>query len=141
MSVPWEDPAPAPVAPALTGPPAGEGLAARISAAQSHDDLLEAGKAVAMALLEQRDGVDTDVAARLTQLLTEMRQSVKGRSLEPKETLEAVLPVTEEAAPLVEAFEGIESDERRARILVQVQAELEADKRERPTLDTGGEGA
>jgi hypothetical protein len=135
----WDDPAPPPSPAAAssgkTDAEAGE-LVALIQSAQSHDDLLAAGKAVAIELLKA--GVDEKVAARLTQLLTEMRQSVKGRALEPKDNVEAVLPVTEEAAPLVEAFEAITDDEERARVLAAVLAAAEADRSKRPSLDTGG---
>lgn len=138
----WDDPPPPP-APARSAKAdadegRGEDLAQLVRGAQTHDDLLAAGKAVALQVI---DGMDPDVAARLTQLLTEMRQSVKGRALEPKEVAEAVLPVTEEAAPLLEAFEGITDDERRARVLEWVQEQAEEDRRARPSLDTGGAAA
>lgn len=144
MADSWDDPATVPSVPA---PPPRDGsrdeeageLVGLIQAAQTHDDLLAAGKAVALELL---NGLDEKVAARLTGLLTEMRQSVKGRAQEPKDVVEAVLPVTEEARPLVEAFEGIADDERRAQVLAWVLERAEEDRRERPSLDTGGaEGA
>jgi hypothetical protein len=137
----WDDPAPppAPVAAPPPRPDEDDGLAARVRGAQTHDDLLAAGKAIALELL--RGGIDEDMADSLKQLLTEMRQSVKGRALEPKEVVENVLPVTEEAAPLVEAFEAITDDDTRARLLELVQAAVEEDRRRRPALDTGGAAA
>lgn len=136
MADSWDDP-PAPVAaPKAERPESESELTALVRAAQSHDDLLAAGKQLAVDLAEGR--VDPDVAARLTNLLTEMRQSVKGRALEPKEDVESVLPVTEEAAPLVEAFEAITDDDERVRVLEMVQAAAEADRAKRPSLDTGG---
>jgi hypothetical protein len=139
----WDDP-PAPVAPvpvARVPVSGGDDLEDLVRAAQTHDDLLGAGKAVALRMLA--GGMDPDVAAQLKHLLTEMRQSVKGRALEPKDAVEAILPVTEESAPLVEAFEGIVDDERRDAVLAYVLDQAEQDKAARPTLDTGGaeEGA
>lgn len=134
IAEPWDDPAPAPAPKA----PVSEDLAELIRAAQTHEDLLAAVKAVA---LEAMGGMDPEVGRLLVQLAAEMRQSVKGKATDPKDSIDAVLPITDEAEPLVEAFEGIEDDERRARVLEWVQAQAEEDRRKRPSLDTGGAGA
>jgi hypothetical protein len=131
----WEGPATAPAAQSKFVSEGGSDLAELVRNAQTHDDLLAAGKAVALQLLE---GLDPERAGALKSLLTEMRQSVKGRVLEPKEVVESILPCTDEAFPLVEAFEGIEDDDARAEVLAFAQERLEADRMKRPSLDTGG---
>lgn len=131
IAEPWDDPAPV----AAPKAPVSEDLAELIRAAQTHEDLLAAVKAVA---LEAMGGMDPEVGRLLVQLAAEMRQSVKGKATDPKDSIDAVLPITDESEPLVEAFEGIEDDERRLRVLEWVQAQAEEDRRKRPSLDTGG---
>lgn len=112
-------------------------LGEQIERADTYDDLLRAGKAVAVAVLNGQ--VDAVVGEKLSKMMAEMRHVLKARASEPPEQVDEILPCTDEARPLLEAFEGIIDDDRRGRVLAYAQREAEVDALENPTVDTGGQ--
>lgn len=133
---PWDVPTESEARSAEPEPGESLDLAAQIQTADGYDDLLSAGRSLSLAVLTGK--VDPDVAGALTKLLAEMRQSVRGRASEPPESVDVVLPCTDESRPLVEAFESIIDDARRGRVLAFALREAEQDALEHPNVNTGG---
>lgn len=70
-------------------------------------------------------------------LLGEARHGLKDkREVEGEDDQEQLLIVTQEGHDLLDLFEGIVSDERRAAVLEHIRAEAEADLAENPNTDT-----
>lgn len=109
-----------------------EALAAAILAARSHDDLQALAQRIAAAVASAT--MEPRAANALSTLLKEARsnqmQVVKAQPdvVDPDRTLLA----GPEAYELVEAFEGIVSDERREAVLRYVRSQAEVDRAEQP---------
>ena len=109
-------------------------LAETIRGASTHDDMLAISREVCA--LIGSGGLSPTRGRAIQALLGEMRRSLKehldsGGGEEP----ERLMLLSEEGARLVEDFEAIVSDERRARVLEQVAREREVDEEENPNLD------
>jgi excisionase family DNA binding protein len=110
-------------------------LGDRIRAAQTHRDLAVISKEVGALL-----GTGTLHPSRgraIQALLAEARHNLREhRQVEGDEEPQRLLLVSEEGAELLEAFEWIVSEERRARVLALTKAEAEEDAAEDPHVDT-----
>lgn len=111
-------------------------LAERIRDAESREELLAMSREVGALVASGR--LLPDRARALREVLAESRQLVREvEAARGSSQLERGLVCTDEVVPLVVAFEGIESPERRARVLRLVDAIAEEDRLERPVVDTG----
>jgi hypothetical protein len=137
---------PAPAPPPSPGAPTAEQLAGLVACVDSHEKSLDATRevmrAIALGMTCPACGgdyaIDQKAARLLIDGLGEARQAIKGAALEGGEEIESFLPCTDEAFPLVEAFEGIEDDAARASVLAFAIEQLALDRARRPSLDTGG---
>ncbi len=113
-------------------------LGARIRAAKSHDDMLTISSEVCALV---GTGALSPARGRTIQgLLAEMRHSLKQhRDTEVDEEAERFVLLTDDGLQLVEAFESIVSDERRALVLAHVRAARAQDESEQPDLDLAAE--
>lgn len=109
-------------------------LAETIRGASTHDDMLAISREVCALI---GSGALSPTRGRAIQgLLGEMRRSLKeqlgaGDGEEP----ERIVLLSEEGTRLVEDFEAIVSDERRARVLEHMAAERAIDEEENPNVD------
>lgn len=109
-------------------------LASRIRGAKTHDDMLAISSEVCALV---GSGSLSPVRGRTIQgLLAEMRHSLKEhRDTEVDEDTERFVPLTNDGARLVEDFEAIVSDERRAALLDHVREQRALDEAEHPNVD------
>lgn len=109
------------------------GLGEKIRAAQTHADLLEYTKQVIDLV---GSGAMTPERGRTLQgLVTTAGRHMKARHAEGAGAPERILLTTEEGWSLLEAFEGIVSDARRARLVELVLAAAAEDAEENPNAD------
>lgn len=120
LVAPWVE-APAPAAPAQEEAP-GAQLAARIRAAKTELELAEVANEAAAQLPEGT--LEPGVSRALCDLIREQRRCLADAARRPRDDSTAFLAATKEVVPLIEIFEAIESDERRARALEQATALL-----------------
>lgn len=115
-------------------------LGARIRAAKTHDDMLTISSEVCALV---GTGSLSPARGRTIQgLLAEMRHSLKQhRDNEVDEDAEQFVPLTEQGIKLVEDFEAIVSDERRALVLDHVRGQRAIDEAETPNVDLADEPA
>ena len=109
-------------------------LAEKIRGASTHDDMLAISREVCA--LIGSGGLSPTRGRAIQGLLGEMRRSLKehlgsGEGEEP----EQLMLLSEEGARLVEDFEAIVSDERRARALQHMARERSLDEEENPNVD------
>ena len=110
-------------------------LGDRIRAAESHHDLAVISKEVGALL--GTGALHPSRGRAIQALLAEARHNLREhRQVEGDEEPQRLLLVSEEGAELLEAFEWIVSDERRARVLALAKAEAEEDAAEDPHVDT-----
>ena len=109
-------------------------LSERIRAARTNDDLVGISKEVG-ALLGQ--GALSPARGRAIQaLMAEARHNMREhREAEGNEDPDTLILVTHEGGRLLRAFEGIVSDERRARLIALAEDEARADLAEHPNVD------
>lgn len=109
-------------------------LGDKIRAAKTHDDMLAISSEVC-ALIGSGDLSPTRGRA-IQALLAEMRRSLKEHlGAEGGEDPERIVLLSEEGTRLVEDFEAIVSDERRAQILEHVAQQRAVDEEESPNVD------
>ena len=109
------------------------GLGEKIRAAQTHADLLEYTKQVIDLV---GSGAMTPERGRTLQgLVTTAGRHMKARHAEGAGAPERILLTTEEGWTLLEAFEGIVSDARRADLVELVLAAAAEDQQENPNVD------
>lgn len=115
-------------------------LGARIRAAKTHDDMLTISSEVCALV---GTGSLSPARGRTIQgLIAEMRHSLKQhRDNEVDEDADQFVPLTEEGIKLVEDFEAIVSDERRALVLDHVRGQRAIDEAETPNVDLADEPA
>lgn len=109
-------------------------LASRIRGAKTHDDMLAISSEVCALV---GSGALSPARGRTIQgLLAEMRHSLKEhRDTEVDEDAERFVPLTNDGASLVEDFEAIVSDERRAALLDHARGQRVLDEAEHPNVD------
>ena len=110
-------------------------LGDRIRAAQSHHDLAVISKEVGALL--GTGALHPSRGRAIQALLAEARHNLREhREVEGDEEPQRLLLVSEEGAELLEVFEWIVSEERRARVLSLAKTEAEADAAADPHVDT-----
>lgn len=133
-------------APAGEAPPVKQGrprkrsddLAALIRSIETHQDAIKA--LIEAAGLAAEGKLAKTQADAIKSLIGEARAHLKDERDAPKDTTDRVLFLGPSAVDVVRLWEGIVSDERRARILEFLLAEFRADEIEHPGMDTGQTG-
>lgn len=111
------------------------GFDAKILAARTFEDYAEIDRQVAALLA--RGAMTPDRARAIMSAIGDARQNTKAHrdAADGQDDLERFALASDEALRIVEAFEGIVSDERRAKVLEHVLAEAAADLAETPNVD------
>ena len=113
-------------------------LAEQIRAVTTLDDLAKVGKEATALVSEGR--LSPTRARSIQGLLHETRQAMtKQRQVVSEDTAERAFLASPEGIALLEAFEWIVSDERRAALLEHARREAALDEEEHPNLDLAGD--
>lgn len=109
------------------------GLGERIRAAKTHADLLEYTKQLIE--LVGSGALTPERGSSLRQLIAQASREMKAGHAEGEDARERILLTTEEGWTLLEVFEGIVSDARRAELVALVLAAAKEDAEENPNVD------